>query len=333
MTKCKMHNACRGSLWLLMVASVLSLFILCPVYCQDVKQILEAYDYEFLSKYVLEMECYDDINLYAGATPEYATRSVRMTGNDINQFAIIKLLQSPAFSFHEGEKSTRYDEQGNYQALLPWASILMLNNDYWKQCDLIHSAAINDGGVIVSQKTEPIRSIYKPGSEAPDMNYYKYILPLGRGFSQRIDKIEDVNLTSDGVAIVKARGHHFFDQDKPWRFGNWRFEVDTKNKYLVRNAVFVTDELGQVTTYRSGTAIYNGVENLPLYENGATYTGDESNFFLRVHLRSFKAEYDDSLRGICEDEFSRHREKKPIVYDYTNSTDGHVPLLYPAMSE
>jgi hypothetical protein len=96
----------------------------------------------------------------------------------------------------------------------------------------------------------PHIAIYPAGHQDAANLYYRYLLPLGRGYAQLIDEITTAAVDNRGFAVVGGRGHLFSPQR-----GTWHLEIDLNSDCLVRQASFTLDGATSRTFVSTGEGL------------------------------------------------------------------------------
>lgn len=95
------------------------------------------------------------------------------------------------------------------------------------QMGTIHRSRLWVDGKLIDTKPH---ATFEPVGSTYDILIGRILWPLGRGFTRRIDHIEEVTRIGDGTLRVKAESNV---GNLPWR---WELSIDPDSDYLVRSA-------------------------------------------------------------------------------------------------
>lgn len=222
---------------LFLAASAITLHAAAALSANDLKEILENYDAQFMASLRIELDvvepthaepihgkCRETVIIASDA----AGKQLDLTRTDVDPVKYVKTQYNlPA-----------RDGKGGDEFLLCYDKHVAMSQKtgLWSIRHDAESIGVGSDNRISrpASMAAPNLDLF-PGVNQDAANlYYRYILPLGRGYAQLIDKITSISIDAAGIATVTAAGSLF----SPYS-GVWNLEIDTKAGYLVRKAAFV----------------------------------------------------------------------------------------------
>jgi len=214
-----------------------------------------------------------------------------------------------------------YDNQGNYYLNYDKTITVSLEDADWRVRRDAQQLVINPVSLLVSvPRSLPARvEIFPAGHQDPANVYYRYVLPLGRGYSQLIDTITSVTLDEAGIATAKATGKLF----SPYP-GQWTLEIDTQNDFLVRKASFVRNGNTAPGWTCQSVGIYEAP--IPLLAEGVASLAED--YMIKVNLRRYSSDCDGSFAAALRDKV-RRKELLPsgsLMLDFKSIDNDGMPF-------
>jgi len=251
-----------------------------------IKDVLEAYDHEFLLSYTLGLVASYPTSAF-DMSQGVSTSTVTVTGDGARATLRMERIATEPVFYARNRRPRSYDEHGNYLLAYNERQIISLNETAWKVRTDVGRIAITQADTLASSPTmvPPRIEVYPPGHQDPANLFYRYLLPLGRGYAQLIDEITGVTISELGIASVEARGRLFSRYS-----GNWHLEIDTTKDYLVRRATFTQDG-ATTTTFLCESEDYRDAD-IPLFGRGCFLLTD---YEVSVRLMFYSTESDNGL--------------------------------------
>lgn len=287
----------------------------------DLKDILENYDHQFLSSFRLELD---------------ATLPTHMDTVHGHSQAIIIATSAPHGQHLDLVRSTidpiQYLKTGSFIGA-PSSGTMVLNYDKhlaisledqdWRIRRDPESIAVDAS----SKPTRPAKmiaprlDIYPKGHQDAANLFYRYILPLGRGYAQLLDRVTDASTDPNGIITVQAEGTLF----SPYR-GTWNLEVDTRAAYLVRKATFTRQGAPNPGLICEASHLHEGA--IPIYEEGSLRLS--TNYLIQVKLKQYSSTPTDalSLRAKVKDTISSETlPESSTIMDFRSIDSDHIPRI------
>lgn len=272
---------------LLLAAGAFTLNAAAAPGANDLKEILENYDAQFMASLRLELDVVEPTHVETMhgksraavlIASDAAGKRLDRTRTDVDPVKYVKT---------EYNQPAR-DGKGGDEFLLCYDRHVAMTQEkgMWRIRHDAESIGLGSDNRI----TRPTRMVAPnmdllPGSSQDAANlFYRYILPLGRGYSQLIDKVTALSVNAAGIATVTASGSLF----SPYS-GVWNLEIDTKAGYLVRKAVFTQNGAKRQGLVCVASGLCAGA--LPLFTEGALTLGQD--FQINVKLKSHSSALDE----------------------------------------
>ena len=288
----------------------------------DIKEILETYDYEFLSDYTIHATAAQPTHL--SSDQEYSTHTLTLSGFN-GEHALRMNRTSLGLPVHrENSKYGDNDEEGNFIIAQNKNRHIWLGQSTYKILTEPEILTISRENVIVSDPVpaQPQMCIYPPGHQDAANLYYRYVMALGRGYSQVIDKVLSVSQGSEEISYVTAKGSLFSPNS-----GVWELEVEPKRNYLIRRASFRPDH-ATVPSFECESGVYlDGV--IPVYQRGQL---SFSGFVISVDMQSYSRTAETDFIDDASSRLNNVSLLQPdtLIMDF-NFVDGDgVPLAFEA---
>lgn len=232
-----------------------------PAEAQSIKDILDSYDAQFLSNFNVNLivSCKSNV----GVDQDPSTFTLQITGND-GKYALVQnrtLLGASRYS--KKANPLDYDSAGNYIVTNMKMRTIAFDGASWKIRSEYDNCVLKETGE-ASLLTDALAArleLYPVNHHDPENLFFRYLLSLGRGYSQLLDTITSSTVDSGGIATVVGPGS-LFSSDK----GMWRMEIDTKHDYLVRSASFTLSGHEKPLFTCKSQNYWNA--ELPMYANG-----------------------------------------------------------------
>jgi len=258
---------------------------------------LDSYDQAFLEDCTLDLTAVYPAS-YGDPSQGDLTSRVLITSNGPTQAMDLTGTSVGPFSYEADSVSHDHDPAGNYVMSHNQEESILIEPTGCTYRVAPQKTVIDQAGSVVESGVAPPRiDSYPAGAHRPCNLLYRYVLPLGRGFSQLIDSVTVVSEGPDGISTVTASGSSFSDE-----VGTWNLEVDTHNDYLVQKAVF-THQSGKTSLKLSpdpSAGIWSSP--VPLYRAG---TFALSDYVVSVSLQDYTRETSSIAvgYGLFEDQF------------------------------
>lgn len=251
---------------------------------ENLQQILLAYDEEFLSSFRIHLKASIP---YGDPQPGHFIGDLELTGKTGERFLKLTPAEFGKFIYYHSEDPLSHDDTGNLFVSRDVGQYIALDvNKGIVRYDNEKVAVNSEGQVVSSVRQTPRIEKYAANANDPGNLFFRYILPLGRGYSQLITHVDSVSTGPGGLMSVRGRGF-LFSPDA----GRWELEIDTERQYLVRKAVFTQD---------------GGIEPVFVSESEGYYDSDvalgqKGTFGLRhysisVSLIDYARAFDEALR-------------------------------------
>lgn len=250
---------------------------------KDIKSILEVYDTEFLSSFYLELNA--TMPTHFDMEHGRCSATVILTGNENGKYLRLDKNSLDPIKYDHANLYNSYDKQGNFVVNYEKGISIDLEAKDWRIRRDNESVAINSSDQIVSAPlmTSPRLEIFPTGHHDAANLFYRYILGLGRGYSQLIDEVTSASLDTQGITTVRASGSLFSPHG-----GTWILEIDTRADYLVRKATF-TVAGGSAPTLIAQSSTYHEAL-IPLYEKGTVALSD---YVINIELKNYTEIFDE----------------------------------------
>ena len=249
---------------------------------QDLQQILSVYDYEFLSSFKIKIQA--SIPRWPLGQGYYAAE-VELTGNADEQF-----LKKTTV-----EKGNSPREKNRYIALESIRAVVR-DDPY----DLL-----------------PFVNKYPASSGQALAYFFRYVLPLGRGYSQFISHVDSVTPAGPGLITVQAHGFGFSR-----RPGKWELQVDTAKQYLVTKAAFTRDGASKPTYVSESQGYYDS--EVALTERGTFYPAPI--YKISVSLVDYARAFDEALKTEVLDKVNA-QPPDVLIRDHNIMDSDGTPLV------
>lgn len=268
---------------LLLLLIVISEFRCDSAAAQDSSELIKlaAYDNVFLSGYkiVLLVSQPSIVNAKMGFTTSTMTLSGDGQRQSLRQDAMA--ADPVKYSSTKLHIYGQRDPKGNFVVGLPKSLSIYLDGEGGKIRHDEEVRTIPKDKLLPASRVDANTRIESFASSDQDLlnQYYRYILPLGRGFSQLIDSIVGVEANGDGTEKIKARGRLFSRY-----VGEWTLQVDTLNDYVVTSATFKQDAARDLDFKMNGIGLAGA--DLKLNQSGWV---DFKGYRIGVELIDYKA--------------------------------------------
>lgn len=269
-----------------MFAAVLgaALLLLCPKPASagdpktDMKDYLTLYDSLFLESFALEVKATMPTHLDGHHGVSQAR--LRLAGDASGKYLEVLREQIEPIKYNPSDPKGSYDKEKNFVFGYDKLVSVQLGESDWR---VRHDAEVRviapNGQSAKAPQMAPARlEIYPVGHQDPASLFYRYILGLGRGYSQLIQEVTEVSVDERGLATVKAKGSFFSPHG-----GTWTLLVDTAADYLVRKASFVLDGTQEPTFTCESVKLHK--EPFACLEEGTLTIAD---YAIKVSLKSFE---------------------------------------------
>lgn len=272
----------------------------------DLKEILAIYDTEFLSSFKLQLEATYPTSMKS--TQGRSTAVVTYYGGIKGQYMMLEQVARDPIKY-DPDGVNNYDGQKNFLQRVGTQITVALEPSDWRIRHDGETIAVNTTNILAFSKDQvPILERYPVGHPDAANQYYRYLLGLGRGYSQLIDEITSYTVSGQGVITVKANGKLF----SPYG-GEWTLDIDTKADYLMQKATFIRQ--GQKSPTFTAKCSGNSGGDIPLHAAG---TVSISKYVIDVKLLSY---------GGAPDEDFAQKAHNRIGYD-TPGTDATAQAAY-----
>jgi hypothetical protein len=267
---------------------------------------LVAFDQAFLSGINLTLEATHPTTGF-DISQGYCTSIVRITG-DGTQLAMdcrqIK-MNSPRFAANRLEPD--YEEDGNYVVNFTKNLSVYLGPDSWKtRIDQERQAVDPANAVVRATPASPLFEVRTVGHQDPKNRVFRYLLPLGRGFSDLLEKITSSTPLEDGLLRITATGSLFSPN-----MGEWEIVLDPQSDYLIQSATFTREGSDTKATVVCDTMGGQFDGGLSLWNKGAFQLA--SNYDISVQLIAFSDKTDGNLLGQIEQAAQTIQENATLI--------------------
>lgn len=256
------------------------------VRAQGIKDVLDSYDAQFLSHFKLSLIVKSKCNI--GADQDPSTFTLRVTGNDGTYALAMSRGNLGASRYTSKADRLDYNNAGDLTVSNLKGRTIFNNRKSWKVRSEYDNVILSKAGqkTLSSSALAPRLELYPANHQDPANLFFRYILPLGRGYSQLLEAVTSSTLVN-GIATVTGPGS-LFSADK----GIWRLEIDTTREYLVRSASFsLPSHSYPVFTCRS----YNYLKaETPLFGSGEL-SFPIRNYNITTTVGSYAASADNTL--------------------------------------
>lgn len=228
------------------------------------KDMLDAYDQAFLSACTLNLTATYPTTAFDSRQGRSAA-AVHVTSDGKEQALQLEDLQMdpPVFSAHRLERD--YDNNGNLVLSHHKRTFVFLGTESWKCRFDPEEIRVDSSGKVAGAVKRPPHIDSRPVGHPDSANYfYRFVLPLGRGFSRLIETVTGIEAGENGIANVTARGTMFSPN-----VGTWQLEVDTGHDYLIRRAEFLQDGANHSSVMSATETAGISKGDIPLYREGS----------------------------------------------------------------
>jgi len=255
---------------------------------EEIWILLKAYDDAFFSSYSINFQASFPIT---STTEEgIVIREVNITGDDTRHAMVLKRPQLEVGRFFPLKNSlgTLRNDKPFYLGVPINMFIFLSDTNSTIFYEMERITLFENHISASSLDAQSHIEIFPPDHENPNSNYFKFILPFGRGFTRLLNSINSVNTNEDGIMFIEGNGNFFSDD----LVGIWQLEVDTNNDYIVRKSEFVVPNISRIVTVSNVTNIFN---------DGITQLFNEGKFIFtdfhitNVTLSSYSNNVDESL--------------------------------------
>ncbi len=183
---------------------------------------------------------------------------------------------SPLFKADRFDKD--YDEAGNYRLTLAKRNFVLLGPDAWKRRVDFRTLEITPQNSVTRISADSPLIEVTPVNHPDSANlFYRYVLPLGRGFSGLLTEITGVEEQESGMVRVTARGTSFSPAQ-----GLWELEVDLTRGCLVTQAFFQVDGGGSTSRTQAGEEATAVGPELPVLDRGTFFLASDYAISIEV---------------------------------------------------
>ncbi len=251
----------------------------------------------------------------------FCTASVKMSSDGDQQAFVINQLGMDPVHFSGDRRSADYTESGDYT--LTYAKRIMVH--FGSDSSKIR---IDNERKKISAKDNSIEtSAGSPFIEVHPKNHYdsknrmfRFLLPLGRGFSELLDEVTEVTTSEEGLLYLTARGNLFSPNS-----GQWFLEIDPERDYLVRAATFSHPGSSHKSSFKGD--IQSGMSartELPIWNAGSSALIE--GYEIDVQLIGYTAQPDLLLQEEVSSEVNRIAPKSTLI-DYVVSDENGQPFI------
>jgi hypothetical protein len=196
------------------------------------KDILAAYDTEYLSDFELTLHASFPTahNLKQG----FSRSSIEINASGGETALKMNCTGADPFRFVADDQNS-YDATGNYFVSHEIGQFIMIDANEARVLHLPELLLIGKDSSILKKSSLMARRMEKLDRNHADAlnQVYRYILPLGRGFSMLMGEVNKVSIDANGIADVESSGTLYSSYP-----GLWRLKVDTLHEYLIIGASF-----------------------------------------------------------------------------------------------
>jgi len=306
-----------------LVVSLLFAFLPRPTRAEELspetmEDILQVYDSEFLSSYGLRL-LYSAPTSVSDKAQGYSTATVAMVGDEQGQYLVSNRMALSPISFSPGMNPRAYRADGSYLLSTIKTRQILLSPEGCRVRNDGEVFVVSQGNsVLASFLGQPLVEAYPSGHQDPANLFYRHLLPLGRGYSQLIHNIEDVQVDDRGLATVRARGV-LFSPD----LGNWQLEVDLGRSCLVRRAVFEREGTEGPALVVNSEGYWESA--VPLAMRGSLrFAGD---YAVSVTLTDYPAEPDRAVKESVRNAVNVSPSEGALIVDFGSMDGDGVPLV------
>jgi hypothetical protein len=282
-------------------------------------ELLEAYDHEFFSAYSLDIRVCT-VTHWHHRELGLTTFTVKITGND-QEHALA--LQATEISIPEAEPGRSPNEKGSYRVSRSYGEFIRLLDTEWRMTMQTQNLVVGkDRKILESGKpgTFLVR-IHPVGHRDVENRFYRYILPLGRGYAPLLKEIKSVTVDEAGIARVKARGRLWSADES----GTWDLRIDTKRAYLVRHAQITARGQKSPTFVCECRGLLDA--ELPLGRTGAIKFAQQ-HYAESVTLIDYAPKPDPTVMETVRQElYDEEKLKRATVMDYREVDSEGVPKI------
>jgi hypothetical protein len=233
-------------------------------------------------------------------------------------------MDPPVFSLdHRSPFGERSD--GNYSVSHVKQQFVYMGPESSKLRDDHVVVVVNPSGSVVTERLMKPMIRVGPSKDSDVVNsVYRFVMPLGRGYSQLIQKVTHVEMGPDGIAKVTAQGTSF----SPYS-GIWSLEVDTTRDYLVRRAEFSMNGKApeKIISASEAAGITSG--KIPLYKQGSHANPSEEDVIddeIRVSLDDYTNASNPGLITAVRSAVENITEGTTLM-DYTRKDKNGAPFV------
>ncbi len=223
--------------------------------------LLQDYDNLFLADYSVDLK----VTQPTGIMPEdgMSTCQVSLTGRGGSHRMKLARQSRDAVSFVQNPSIGGKTKEGEYvvgyyaeQAIELTPNKCKVRND---PKVVVVNPASGDSGQ--DGRAQSLVEVYPPNHHDAYNLYFRYILPLGRGYARHLTEVTSVEDLGDGISALRGIGTFFSDKQ-----GEWYLEVDTAHDCLVRKASFRQYEHAMPMVLMESSGLSN--HDLPLFSHG-----------------------------------------------------------------
>jgi len=287
---------------------------------EEVLEILTAYDQAFLASFTVSAEATYPTTPFDRSQGD-CTAMVRITG-DGRQFAMSceqKSMDNPRFSPDRVDRS--YDSEGNYTLGYTKNLFVFLGSDRWKSRTEQERRSIDAADrILQTERSTPLYDIREVGHHDQKNRIFRFLLPMGRGFSSLLHEVVNVEYEKDGLVKVTAKGIVFSPNN-----GVWELDIDSKNDYLVRSATFTEEGDGNRSTMRANFESGVVTSDVPVWKEGTFHLGPD--YGIQVRTIDLSAKTDDRHLGRVESVVNTVESKSTLLDFSTPDMEGKPLVL------
>lgn len=279
---------------------------------------LEAYDQTFLAGCFLDLEATFPTTAFDRGQG-LSTFHVQITSNGGEQAMVLQHVQAERNVYSTNHVTTHYDQGGNYVLAHHKQEFALLGSASWKMRTDMERRTIDPAGKVVNAEArKPILEIRPVGNPDAANLLYRYVLPLGRGFSQLLSSVTTVIVDEKSIAYVEARGTLFSANE-----GTWLLEIDTARDYLVRSAVFTVDgdSISSEVQPMEGGGVLG--KDVPVYRQGSFALMPD--YVISVSLKSYNQGASDAVLNVVRTAVGAVGEKWTLM-DFTRTNENGSPF-------
>lgn len=279
---------------------------------------LVLYDQEFLSSFSVKAEASIP---YPMKDRDSFKANLDLTGADSQQFLrrSTRDLGNPKYL---PQSKDVHDEEGNLLVQQEKESYIVLDQGKGTVRSDSQTVAVSPGGTVKpSSMMQPCLNKYPVNNDDARNLFYRYLLPLGRGYSGLLSRVDRVIQSSGSAVTVEGVGFCFSPHP-----GKWVLTVDTRNQYLVTRATFTRDGANSPTLVCQSEGVLGKV--IPLGQKGTLTLG---GYVISVVATDYARAIDESVKA---DVLKKVNVAPPevLLIDYGVIDSDRTPLVVKGQS-